>query len=623
MKRFLLVGLATSFGLSLFAQRNLPAVSEKLAKQSIVAKRIIFNDQQVISSDQKLPLKAAPLTSTNDLIGTTEYDLQTNNSVQNRVVKHSDGTISAVWTMGTSTFANRGTGYNYFDGSAWQEMPTERLEGVKTGWPSITVADGKEVVICHNSNSSLSMSTRTKGMGAWTTATIPFSSNNSLAWPRAMGKGLNSGTIHLIATASTGQMLYSRSLDGGANWDIQDTVLPGLDPETELLPTGGDSYSMDVNGDTVGIVVGDITSDVVLLKSFDGGTNWTKQIVWQHQIPRWDISIVGRAGSSDANGDLVADTLTVTDGRYALVIDNEGVFHVFMGITKVKRDSTDEASSLSYWPYTDGLAYWNSTQPTIVPESYFYADTLLNMVGYMVDVNEDSSITFNTVDEGAYPFAQYSFASLSSMPSAAVGADGAIYCTYSSVVEGTDNGAGLGYRNIYAVKSTDQGNTWSEPVNITKDDFQECLFGSLNRNVDSDLYMVFQNSSDPGIFLSDPTAANPHPQQTTSITFVKISNDLVSSYGVNDVLQDKISVSQNYPNPFNKSTEIVVNLNSSADLSVSIANLVGQKVIDIKKGIVNSGAHTITIDGSNLKSGIYFYTVKAGVNTVTRKMIVE
>ena len=47
----------------------------------------------------------------------------------------------------------------------------ERLEGVKTGWPSITVADDK------SSNLSIIlirayMSTHTKGMGAWTTATI-------------------------------------------------------------------------------------------------------------------------------------------------------------------------------------------------------------------------------------------------------------------------------------------------------------------------------------------------------------------------------------------------------------------------------------------------------------------
>jgi hypothetical protein len=627
MKKLLLLALVSSFGLSLVAQKISPKISDKLAKQTTVTKNITTNDQQVIPTDQTLPLKAAPLTISNTQLGTTEYDLQSNKCVQNRVVKHPDGTISAAWTMGTGTFTDRGTGYNYYDGTAWQAIPTARIEPLKTGWPSMTVANGNEVVICHNSSTSLTMSTRTKGTGAWTTTSIPFSLTNGLMWPRAMGKGLSFGTIHLIACKYVGSvaggMLYSRSLDGGATWDIQDMVLPGVNPVTEMLPPGGDSYTMDVKGDTVGIVVGDMTSDVVLIKSFDGGTTWAKQIVWQHQIPLWRTDTMSASASSDANGDLAPDSLTTTDGRYALTIDNDGVFHVFMGIIKILRDSTTEANYFSSFPYTDGIVYWNSTQPTIVPAINFYADTALNKVGYMVDVNGDDSIAFNTVDAGSYPWGAYSFTSLSSFPSAAVGADGSVYCTYSSLVEGTDNGLGLGYRNIYAIKSADQGTTWSDPVNITKDDFLECTFGSLNRNVDSDLYMSYQNSGDPGLWLTDPTSANPHQEQLTNISFVKISNDLVIDTDVKDFSENNISVSQNYPNPFSNTSNVVVNLTSASDLSLNVINLIGQKVVEINNGTVCAGSHTLTIDGSNLKSGIYFYTVKAGATTVTHKMIVE
>jgi len=36
-----------------------------------------------------------------------------------------------------------------------------------------------------------------------------------------------------------------------------------------------------------------------------------------------------------------------------------------------------------------------------------------------------------------------------------------------------------------------------------------------------------------------------------------------------------------------------------------------------------NGSHTLTINGADLTAGVYFYTVTAGENKVTHKMIVE
>jgi hypothetical protein len=60
------------------------------------------------------------------IIGETYYDLQTNSSIQNRLFVHDDRSISATWTMSPdiqTNFPNRGTGYNYFDGVSWMDMP--------------------------------------------------------------------------------------------------------------------------------------------------------------------------------------------------------------------------------------------------------------------------------------------------------------------------------------------------------------------------------------------------------------------------------------------------------------------------------------------------------------------
>ena len=82
----------------------------------------------------------------------------------------------------------------------------------------------------------------------------------------------------------------------------------------------------------------------------------------------------------------------------------------------------------------------------------------------------------------------------------------------------------------------------------------------------------------------------------------------------------------NYPNPFNPETTISFNLKSSEHVSLDIFNVKGQKVTTIANGQFNQGTHNIVwngMDASNSKiaSGIYFYKLRAGSYTKTKKMI--
>ncbi len=83
------------------------------------------------------------------------------------------------------------------------------------------------------------------------------------------------------------------------------------------------------------------------------------------------------------------------------------------------------------------------------------------------------------------------------------------------------------------------------------------------------------------------------------------------------------SVSQNYPNPFSQNSTVQVNLTQKANLKLVVTNLIGQQLMQIDRGNVAAGMHEFVIDGSKLGNGIYFYTVYAGKESVTRKMIVE
>jgi len=92
--------------------------------------------------------------------------------------------------------------------------------------------------------------------------------------------------------------------------------------------------------------------------------------------------------------------------------------------------------------------------------------------------------------------------------------------------------------------------------------------------------------------------------------------------GIKEVAGTTISnVGQNYPNPFTGSTTVNVSLTKSETVTLNVTNSIGQVVATkVVKG--TAGKNEITIDGTSLTAGIYFYTVVAGDSKVTRKMSV-
>jgi Secretion system C-terminal sorting domain len=78
---------------------------------------------------------------------------------------------------------------------------------------------------------------------------------------------------------------------------------------------------------------------------------------------------------------------------------------------------------------------------------------------------------------------------------------------------------------------------------------------------------------------------------------------------------------QNYPNPFNPWTIIGFTLPGEERVSLKVFNILGQQVADLTEQDYSAGQHNIKFDGTNFSSGIYYYTIKAGAFTQTKKMI--
>ncbi|MDZ7334379.1 MAG: T9SS type A sorting domain-containing protein [candidate division KSB1 bacterium] len=81
------------------------------------------------------------------------------------------------------------------------------------------------------------------------------------------------------------------------------------------------------------------------------------------------------------------------------------------------------------------------------------------------------------------------------------------------------------------------------------------------------------------------------------------------------------TLSQNYPNPFNPTTAITYSLNKKANVELKVYNVLGSEVATLVNEMKNAGTYTIQFDASNLTSGVYFYQLKSGDKTITRKMM--
>lgn len=569
------------------------------------------------------PLVKATLPVSETQIGETRYDQQTNNSMNHRIYQFQDGTIGAVWTRGLTdigSFPDRGTGYNYSDGTSWGTMPATRVESVKTGWPGYApLGEDGEIIVSHTAtNSGLAISRRTtKGIGSWTETFLPGpTGSEKIEWPRVVTSGPNNNIVHILAMTApeanggtpyngqNGAILYYRSSDGGDTWDIQHHYFNGLDT-SHYLYLGGDVYSWAwPKGDTLAFAVSNKWTDVVLMKSVDGGANWTKTIAAYHPYPNFDFDQT-----------IIVDTPYVADGASAIALDKDGMAHIFFGLMRINHDAIGD--TYTFFPYSDGLAHWKEGDAAFTS---FDFDTLYDnnhIIGYVLDLNGNDSLDFIWGLDGLGEYVK----SLSGMPTVTIDEDNNIFVLFSSLMEIYDNDI-QNYRHLMGRASFDGGLSWGDTIiDLTKSivhNFDECVFASVSPTSDNFIHYIFQADEEPGLAID----GDEDPFTDNKIIYGMASK---SDFGlsVNPLATPLAFVSQNYPNPFNGETRIDVGLSRKAKLEITVYNLVGQAVWSEASATLPAGKHSFVINAAALSPGIYFVNVNSGTFSQSRKMIAE
>ena len=177
--------------------------------------------------------------------------------------------------------------------------------------------------------------------------------------------------------------------------------------------------------------------------------------------------------------------------------------------------------------------------------------------------------------------------------------------------------------DAFVAKSTDNGATWGEVVNVTNTQsgiFPNRAFETdlhlANIATDDDVWMFFQMPNF-NVLIHDVTDGFGGYMQrvyTAKYTDGTASID-------NEVLANQFTLKQNYPNPFNPVTQIEYSVNTPGLVQLDLFDIRGNHV----KSLINEekavGSFNVSLNGGNLSSGVYFYTMVKEQQSVTKKMV--
>ena len=687
MKKVLFAALALAIGMTGFAQKVTVNKSEIANKPVKMAPRVMLGTEAApaMNFSQEVMTKAS---STNSLRGydesqimTTYYDLQSNSALGNRIATWDDGSAAVVMTWdntGTTSYGNRGTGYNFYDGTAFGDEPDNRIEDAYAGWPSIAPLGDGEIVASHYGSKVHIFKRDVKGEGEWTNI---YDSEINATWPRIATTG-NGQYVHLICdeqvtttTPSKSYAYYARSTDGGQTFS--ELAYPPLVDVEGMYKNdiSADDYVMATNGDNIAILFGSNSYDLFYIISHDNGETWEKQVIWNYPYDHaWDMV--------NDTYNPATDSIWAPDGSHSIAIDNNGTVHVAFGLIRwapADQSASDwEPGQYSYWPYTDGIVYWNSNYTNeqggheipnfgdwsgdarLIQEdpnwllngtdgisNTLNSERIWAMAGednyqnlYVIsapDENGDGEVNFTDAwDNTNFHYRSHC---ISTMPGISIDEQGNMIIVYSTLSENRIHAeANVHFRSAY-VTVRDQAGTWFENgYNLSgtfMHQYSEVYPTTANpKGQNGSFWIAYSEDENPGLYLdytapggtSTPNNNNLGVLTENFIYAVKLTptaEDLPGYDGVeeNDAINPMTGV-RVYPNPATDVLNIEVNASTSSEMNICVYNLMGQKVME-SNTTINAGMNCPSINTAELNSGIYFVTVKANGFDQTMKFIVK
>jgi len=178
------------------------------------------------------------------------------------------------------------------------------------------------------------------------------------------------------------------------------------------------------------------------------------------------------------------------------------------------------------------------------------------------------------------------------------------------IVAGTTESFGLGI-NAYLVRTNPIGvQQWDNYYGGVGSDYCQAVL----QDAQLDFYLVGYSYS--------------YSSGGSDVYVVKVQGDVQTDVQdrVSEEIPDGFELAQNYPNPFNISTTIQYSIPTRNDVSLTIFNMLGQRVRQWRFDALPAGTYALEWNGHNeagsvVSTGVYFYRVVSGTHSLNRKMV--
>ena len=87
-------------------------------------------------------------------------------------------------------------------------------------------------------------------------------------------------------------------------------------------------------------------------------------------------------------------------------------------------------------------------------------------------------------------------------------------------------------------------------------------------------------------------------------------------------LPDEFALENSYPNPVSGQATIEYALPERSEVTVEVYDMLGRRVVTLVNGKKQAGDHSVQLNAADLSSGTYFYRMRAGSFTKTRRLVV-
>jgi len=394
-----------------------------------------------------------------------------------------------------------------------------------------------------------------------------------------------SGTTALLKSVSavsdqicwvSGGGVVLRTSNSGANW------INSLGN----IPAGfGGSNIYAIDGSTA-ITAGTVSGNAFVYKTTNGGVNWT-------QVFTQTGGFINAVWMSNAtNGYMMGDPV---GNRWSLW--NTTTAGSVWDSTSLRLDGTNEAG-------------WNNGLFQSGSNLWFTTNTATGKIYY----STNSGLTFTAQQTGGNA-ASYGIIWFNSATTGMASANELLYSTVNGGTLWTLVASLPGTGNVGGI--TGKNTVWW----VTRNSASTSIYRTSNNGLTWTAQAV-------------PSGAYSHVQLSRSATGGTASVWAVGDAGkivflsgvvgiqpVNSQLPDNFKLEQNYPNPFNPQTSINFSIPKNSYVKLKVFNTTGKLISEIVNEYKTAGNYSVKFDGTDLSSGIYFYTIETEGFRQTKSMM--